>query len=180
MSIDFASVRAITIPEGAVKMITAPDGTVLWKLGYTWKKYNVVSETKYVESRTSVSQERIGAGGSARLSCATAYSINSNTGEYTLVSPTTQTAREYSSSYSTYPYVLATSDASNAHPGSMYYANSVIVSIRGTLITGYRYDATQQTTYSRGTYIEDVTATDANAYPDNGKHTDGYWYVKQA
>lgn len=30
-----------------------------------------------------------------------------------------------------------------------------------------------------GTYIGDVTSSNFNAYPDNGKHTDGYWYIRQ-
>ena len=33
--------------------------------------------------------------------------------------------------------------------------------------------------YSQGSYITDVTSTNASAYPTNGKHTDGYWYIKQ-
>lgn len=35
-------------------------------------------------------------------------------------------------------------------------------------------------TYTQGTYIEDVTSTNYTEYPDNGRHTDGYWYVKQS
>lgn len=34
--------------------------------------------------------------------------------------------------------------------------------------------------YSQGSYIEDVTSSDRNAYPTNGIHTDGFWYVKQS
>lgn len=36
-----------------------------------------------------------------------------------------------------------------------------------------------KTTYSQGSYIADVTAETENAYPANGRHTDGYWYVFQ-
>ena len=28
-------------------------------------------------------------------------------------------------------------------------------------------------------YVGDVISSNPNAYPDNGKHTDGYWYIKQ-
>lgn len=35
------------------------------------------------------------------------------------------------------------------------------------------------TTYSQGTYIEDVSSIREAEYPTNGRHTDGYWYVKQ-
>lgn len=34
--------------------------------------------------------------------------------------------------------------------------------------------------YSQGSYISDVEDDNPSAYPDNGRHTDGYWYVKQA
>ena len=34
--------------------------------------------------------------------------------------------------------------------------------------------------FTRGTYISDVTSTDENAYPADGVHTDGYWYIKQS
>lgn len=34
--------------------------------------------------------------------------------------------------------------------------------------------------FTRGTYVSDVTSTDENAYPADGVHTDGYWYVKQS
>ncbi len=33
--------------------------------------------------------------------------------------------------------------------------------------------------YSRGDYIEEVTSESEGAYPANGRHTDGYWYVRQ-
>lgn len=31
----------------------------------------------------------------------------------------------------------------------------------------------------KGSYVSEVKSTDENAYPVNGIHTDGYWYVKQ-
>lgn len=40
------------------------------------------------------------------------------------------------------------------------------------------YDLTP--VFTRGTYISDVTSTDENAYPADGVHTDGYWYIKQS
>ena len=33
--------------------------------------------------------------------------------------------------------------------------------------------------YSRGDYIGEVTSESEGAYPANGRHTDGYWYVRQ-
>lgn len=34
-------------------------------------------------------------------------------------------------------------------------------------------------TATKGSYVSDVTSDNLNAYPTNGIHTDGYWYVKQ-
>ena len=34
--------------------------------------------------------------------------------------------------------------------------------------------------YQQGTYIGQVVSMDQNQYPTNGRHTDGYWYVKVA
>ena len=31
---------------------------------------------------------------------------------------------------------------------------------------------------TQGSYLGRVTSENENAYPDNGIHTDGYWYVK--
>ena len=33
--------------------------------------------------------------------------------------------------------------------------------------------------YSRGDYIEEVTSESEGTYPANGRHTDGFWYVRQ-
>lgn len=37
----------------------------------------------------------------------------------------------------------------------------------------------EEISYSRGTYISDVESDNPNAYPSDGRHTDGYWYVRQ-
>ena len=39
--------------------------------------------------------------------------------------------------------------------------------------------AQDKITYTQGSYVADVEADEPNTYPDNGRHTDGYWYVKQ-
>lgn len=48
--IDFASVKAITIPEGKVKQIARKsDGVVLWKSGYkNWVKYSTEADGKTI------------------------------------------------------------------------------------------------------------------------------------
>ena len=180
MSFDFASVRSLTIPEGAVTMITAADGTVLWKLGYTWKKYNTVSQTKYVEVQTSVRQESTGA--KSTFYCSYDYTFDSATGKYTLNDPKrTSTSQygntRYSTNYVGYPCFIPDGTTTSS---KMYKVTSVTYSMQGFFAIGTRYESTLQTTYSRGTYISDITSTDENAYPADGVHTDGYWYIKQS
>ncbi|MGN0995192.1 MAG: hypothetical protein ACI4PD_08685 [Butyricicoccus sp.] len=40
------------------------------------------------------------------------------------------------------------------------------------------YSRTAVKEYQKGTYVDTVESADPSAYPENGKHTDGYWYVK--
>lgn len=45
---------------------------------------------------------------------------------------------------------------------------------------GYYYDnRTSETVQQQGSYIGEVESESETAYPTNGVHTDGYWYVKQ-
>lgn len=44
----------------------------------------------------------------------------------------------------------------------------------------YVYTGGSITSYSRGTYIDQIMSMNQIQYPDNGRHTDGYWYVKVA
>lgn len=46
-----------------------------------------------------------------------------------------------------------------------------------TVRTTKKYYTTINTSYSQGSYIGEVTA-DYNAYTNNARHTDGYWYVR--
>ena len=42
---------------------------------------------------------------------------------------------------------------------------------------GYYYQRAGET-YSQGSYIDQVESENPSAYPDNGRGSDGYWYVK--
>lgn len=41
------------------------------------------------------------------------------------------------------------------------------------------YQLQFSTHYDKGEYIGDVESEQRNSYPDNGRHSDGYWYVYQ-
>ena len=87
----------------------------------------------------------------------------------------------YVSDYKNYPYFLEKFAQATSGVNTVYHATGVGTYGNGDYaIDGYIYTAkANPTIYSQGTYIEDVISTDANAYPDNGRHTDGYWYVRQ-
>ncbi len=44
----------------------------------------------------------------------------------------------------------------------------------------YMYYKVVDRVQGKTTYIGEVSASDENAYPADGLHTDGYWYVKQS
>ncbi len=43
----------------------------------------------------------------------------------------------------------------------------------------FEITAVAETVKARGSFVANVTSTNSSAYPDDGVHTDGYWYVKQ-
>lgn len=157
-----------------------------WKAGevsFTWKKYevNTTTETKYrmgyffTEATYSSSSEWTDDGMDNYESC-TVYktiSLDTSTGVVTLSgSIGTITSRNTLKGYAkTYGTVYS----------HLQYNSYSAFSIDSD---GYleRKSATVQedttTTESQGSYIEDVTSSDYSAYPADGKHTDGYWYVK--
>ncbi len=68
------------------------------------------------------------------------------------------------------------------HDGQWYYvAENAMTSYMGTY-SGEMYlfamEVNEEVINSRGEYIEDVTSTNGAKYPENGPHTDGFWYVK--
>lgn len=158
---------------------------------YTWKKYGV-NETEGAPYTQTKSSEGTIATSYAYYWVANSFSFDTSTGKYTLTSPSlkarsyiktssykyfqmgTSSGSSYTSPYSAKNYMRQTTKstspslATNATTGEQIY-----------MTTGYQYTATPSIIYSQGTYIEDVTSTNASAYPTNGKHTDGYWYVKQ-
>lgn len=170
MSIDFASVRAITIPEGAVKMITTSDGTVLWTEPYVWKKYTVENKREYTESLGSMSNFA-SLQPYQSITAHSGYTFDKTTGTYTFTGTSTVMVNKYYMQYQQQPYVTINS--------KNYKVTNTIPSSTTLQLYGNLMGSTLRMVEGQGTYIEDVTATDADAYPDNGKHTDGYWYIKQ-
>lgn len=139
---------------------------------YVWKKYSVVQGQGYVEyldSATSTPPYT-----SNYMQVSSSYSFNSATGIFSLVSPTRYRYSDYTSGrlWETMPY------------GYIENGDNTIYKIIGVgsgagAIYGYKLLSKTGTTTVQGSYIGDVTSENENAYPDNGIHTDGYWYIKQ-
>lgn len=67
--------------------------------------------------------------------------------------------------------VAVTSTNKNAYPNNGYSGSYYYVYQSSTTTPGYYY---------KGNYVEDVKSTKEDAYPEDGRHNDGYWYVKIA
>ena len=150
-------------------------GGVLLAGGYTWKKYTVkeVSVLPYQAVRPSTTSN-ITMIDTILRTLSSSYNFNSTTGLFTSSGSVTsmQTTEGWTSSLK---YYIPNSGSSNY----MYEYVSKKKSSNGYVCTVYEWTAKMSISYEMGTYIEDVISDNETAYPENGRHTDGYWYVKQ-
>lgn len=120
---------------------------------YSYEKYTVSQTSgyeKYVKSTTSVG-----------IGCGYAYySFNSSTGKFSV-------SGESKCSYSGTRYSLN---------GNDLWANAVYSTWGGTRTV---YGSRAVSTETKGTLVGTVMGT-SSQYPANGKHSDGYWYVKKS
>lgn len=182
------------------KMYAAVDGVykLIFAEATVWKKYAATSTTTYTEviktdgqaaGMTQTNPYTIASknqyGTYLNMRWATSYTFDSSTGKFTLNNYTEGTYLEAhmagaittgSSKY----YV----QGCTSNNGSRIDTTCVFRVFNGEYASALyfknKHYATKSTTYSQGAYIEDVESDDPSAYPDNGVHTDGYWYVKQA
>lgn len=144
-----------------------------WERGYTWKQYDVVITQTFGVSISKASEELF-TGGMDKYNSYEIYSsyeINDTTGAITL----TGSSKSYqpinasmipSNTFTQYPYIKY---------GNKYYKFDP----SGMGLKGFRMMPYAQDDRSQGEYIGEVTAENENAYPANGIHTDGFWYVFQ-
>ena len=146
-----------------------------WKELYTWKKYTVVENegAPYTEKQATSSSSRTLSNSTTIYECKT-YNFSSTAG-FKMNSPTTTTIKDFRKSSGT--QYVSLSGTNNL----MYiYKIFKVLSVSSSkTITWYEYSAVGTITQEMGDYIEDVTSETGSTYPDNGVHTDGYWYVKQ-
>lgn len=133
---------------------------------FTWAKYNAKTVQIYTESQGA--QKSMSLPSTVKNSAG--YSFDSSTGKFSLKTSYTNTGADYVAGYyKSRRYIYVSSSVpvayvSSATTNAIYYKPLV---------------ATASTTQVNGDFIENVNSEDANAYPNNGIHTDGYWYVKQ-
>ena len=144
---------------------------------YAWNKYSVKTTTTYSETRggeVTIDRGR-STGGYTRWSCYTSYSFNQNNGQYSYSGSanvecrpgTSYVSSRYYNGYevtSTYGY--RREEAGGAH--WVYYSE----------LRGKQMGASATTTEGPGTRVGFVMSNESNTYPSNGKHTDGYWYIR--
>ena len=158
------------------------DGTYIESSTYTWKKYNTKETEGAPYTQTKSSSQTISTS-MAYYWVANSFTFNTSTGIYTLTSPSLKARSNIkTSSYKYYQAGSSTSSGTYSAKNYMYQttkstAPSYNYDTMGYTTTGYKYTATPSITYSAGDYVSEVTSTSASAYPENGKHTDGYWYI---
>lgn len=145
-----------------------------WKNLTTWKKYSVKQTTGAPYKTVKSAKKNGDFNATLNVYYASSYSFNSSTGVYTLSSSKSFQIQKLDS---TNKYHMT----SGASSGAVMYEwiSGGKTSILNYNMNYYEWTATPSVTQSQGDYISDVSSEDESAYPDNGVHTDGYWYVKQ-
>lgn len=154
---------------------------------YTWKKYRCVEGYAPTGKYTStyMGDETIqGNSYTYATRLGSSYSFDKSTGKYTLggvasgpVSWLEQGNGPYfidingrsTTGSDMYKYISGTLKTTG-------YTSSSTFTIEAEL---YRALGESVKEYTQGSYISDVTSTNSSAYPNNGRHSDGYWYVYQ-
>lgn len=145
-----------------------------WQKVFTWKKYNVNTTNTYSLAFSTTRETNIfGTDVHTPRTIAKSYSFDSATGTVALSGGTrsytpSQSGMMSTSTFTTYPYVMVNDVLFQFDPNG--YAGR----------DGFRAVITLNTSHSQGGYVADVESDTENAYPTNGIHTDGYWYVFQS
>ena len=137
---------------------------------YVWEKYQVESTDVYSVVETK------GSGSTAIPN--TVYDFGTSAPTVTSAGLWTKTPTSVSkSAFASGSYKKHYVAVIGGRDQTLYWVDSVST-------TSFRYSVTynieKTTEQSQGAYIADVTSADPDAYPVDGIHTDGYWYIKVA
>ena len=160
-------------------------GGVLLAGGYTWKKYNTVATTTYEQQQEQLGYIELNVPGNKKYACAhKSYTFDASNGKYTLADY--EIIEPYYAPKEGYKYFGEKFSSKNEVTGVMYESSDYTVlydlntyKIYVCMDMTIKHTSAAKTTYLQGTYIGDVTSPNETEYPENGRHTDGYWYVKQ-
>lgn len=142
-----------------------------------WNKYTVNTTSTYTETRGSeiLIDRTISRGGFGSWTCYSGYTFNNNNGSYSyngsvIVRCSSGTTSQSSRYYNGCEVTKTVGNRRYESGGEnwVYYSE----------IYGKQMGSQLVTTESRGDFVEFVTNDNSNAFPENGKHSDGYWYVK--
>lgn len=151
------------------------------EIKYIWKKYNVIDNSYYDFVVTDTVGEVIRVGGIPSCEIWNKRPIiDSKTG--VINKP----------DYYTSGKEIYQSDLTNIYTdlgekfNIYYYVNEVSYNKPGHITndkywikTKYNLRKQHFPSYSKGSYIADVSSENPNEYPEDGRASDGYWYVKQ-
>ena len=142
--------------------------------------------------------------GTVSSSSSTAYPTSGVSGNYWYCNRTSSTTYSKGSTY----YGKVSSESSSAYPNNgrhsdgYWYANKLVFNLvkKGSTSYGtvssksptgypdnghsgdywytYKSSSTSAAYYTKGDYVEDVKSVHEDEYPENGRHLDGFWYVK--
>lgn len=173
---DFTGVKAISSPWGALTKITNAAGTVIWQkqalheyqklTGYVWKKYKLNS-THTLKEGTQFDSNMGTLDGAYK-----SVQVNSNG----IIEGVNGVEGDFAwpnnlPDFNTYPYVHGSITYGEGYEWFHYIGNSGGWGEVEQWIPLY-----VESSYSRGSYIGEVTATSRDEYPDNS-YSGSYWYV---
>ena len=137
---------------------------------YTWKKYNSIKEYEEKKSSTTMDFADL-----STVSLYKSYSLDASTGKYTLKT-LNKSIKLTASNVSTYKNNYFSLDGTTT--STMYKVNGTAFTTSGVTKLALTIYTSEMGDYSQGsTSYGTVTDTDPDAYPTDGRHTDGYWYV---
>ena len=199
MAYDFSNIITIVRADGTeLQKITNSAGSIIWQKKYIWKKYTVAT----TEQNTGP-YEKVSYGSKTdkelmprdrSLKIAESYTLNTSTGKFSLTNPVTTNSYNIGGGSTFTGYYLCGDPYSGnvtATSGNYLYeitGRGLLEKVENNIGQGYypyinykryRSQRSSETVEIKGTYISDVYSVSSTTYPTDGKHTDGYWYVKQ-
>jgi hypothetical protein len=177
--LDFTAVKDARVGEKEVQRIYRGE-TKVWNK-YCWEKWSC--STQYKKSITVATDgDPVYYNADAEVGVTPLYkTLTKKDGYYLLSNRCEQNAYTYGTAYSA-GYRYRPVDGLEVYPGEFYFKLSSRVTQSGVeKIKSLLYEVKESfavSGYSKGTTLYGTVEGSAGDYPDNGRHSDGYWYVR--